>query len=64
MASETKLHLYMTINWWKLDLEAEIPNELRVVNDYGNHWLWEPSYSMDEYQRVLVLVGARFYQVS
>jgi hypothetical protein len=53
-------------NWWKLDLDAEIPNELRVVNDYGNHWLWEPSYSMPlaEYQRVLVSVGDLFYKVS
>ena len=24
-------------NWWKLDQGAEIPNELRVVNDYNNH---------------------------
>lgn len=53
-------------NWWKLDLDAEIPSELRVVNDYGNHWLWEPSYSMplDEYQQVLQSVGDRFYKVS
>lgn len=53
-------------NWWKLDGDAEIPSELRVVNDYGNHWLWEPSYSMplDEYQRVLSSVGNRFYKVS
>jgi frataxin-like iron-binding protein CyaY len=36
-------------NWWKLDLDAEIPSELRVVNDivligYGSraircHWM-------------------------
>jgi hypothetical protein len=53
-------------NWWKLDLDAEIPNELRVVNDYGNHWLWEPSYSMpfDEYRRVLQSVGSQFYRDS
>jgi len=24
-------------NWWKLDQNTEIPNELRVVNDYGDH---------------------------
>ncbi len=53
-------------NWWKLDLEAEIPDRLRVVNDYASHWLWEPSYSMplDEYQWILALVGERFYKVS
>jgi hypothetical protein len=41
-------------NWWKLVREtsalrnrgSEIPSLLRVVNDYGDHWLWEPSYSM------------------
>jgi hypothetical protein len=53
-------------NWWKLDSDTEIPSELRVVNDYGNHWLWEPSYSMplDEYQHVLSSVGYRFYKVN
>lgn len=53
-------------NWWKLDQGTEIPNELRVVNDYGHHWLWEPSYSMplDTYQEALQLVGKRFYKVS
>jgi hypothetical protein len=52
-------------NWWKLDLDAEIPSELRVINDYGNHWLWEPSYSMplDQYQQLLALVGGQFYKV-
>jgi hypothetical protein len=23
-------------NWWKLDRGTDIPNELRLVNDYGN----------------------------
>jgi hypothetical protein len=53
-------------NWWKLDQGTEIPNELRVVNDYGQHWLWEPSYSMplNTYQEALQLVGKQFYKVS
>jgi hypothetical protein len=53
-------------NWWKLDQGCEIPNELRVVNDYGNHWLWEPNYSMPlvDYQRALKSVGEQFYKVS
>jgi hypothetical protein len=53
-------------NWWKLDQGTEIPNELRVVNDYGNHWLWEPSYSMpiDSYREALQSVGIKFYKVS
>ncbi|NDJ19755.1 hypothetical protein GS601_21105 [Myxacorys almedinensis A] len=53
-------------NWWKLDQGAEIPNQLRVINDYGNHWLWEPSYSMpmDDYQEALRSIGEQFYKVS
>ncbi|WP_309745345.1 MULTISPECIES: hypothetical protein [unclassified Chamaesiphon] len=53
-------------NWWKLDREAEIPSELRVVNDYGDHWLWEPSYSMplDEYRQALQSLGEQFYKIS
>jgi hypothetical protein len=53
-------------NWWKLDQGSEIPNELRVVNDYSNHWLWEPSYSMpiDDYRQALELVGEQFYKIS
>ncbi len=52
-------------NWWKLDRESDIPNQLRIVNDYGNHWLWEPSYSMslDDYLWALQLVGNLFYKV-
>jgi hypothetical protein len=53
-------------NWWKLDQGSEIPNDLRVVNDYGNHWLWEPIYSMplNDYQEALRLVAKQFYKVS
>jgi hypothetical protein len=53
-------------NWWKLDQGTEIPNQLRVVNDHGSHWLWEPSYSMpiDTYQEALQSVGNKFYKVS
>ncbi|NJR40837.1 MAG: hypothetical protein HC781_20855 [Leptolyngbyaceae cyanobacterium CSU_1_4] len=53
-------------NWWKLDQGTEIPNALRVVNDYGNHWLWEPSYSMpmNAYQTALQVVEKQFYKVS
>jgi hypothetical protein len=53
-------------NWWKLDQGTEIPNQLRVVNDYGNHWLWEPTYSMplDLYWEALKSVSQQFYKVS
>ncbi|MBH8554194.1 hypothetical protein I8751_17855 [Nostocaceae cyanobacterium CENA357] len=53
-------------NWWKLDRGTDIPNELRLVNDYGNHWLWEPSYTMriEDYKMALQLVGEAFYKVN
>jgi hypothetical protein len=53
-------------NWWKLDRGSEIPNELRVINDYGEHWLWEPNYSMLllDYRWALKSVGDLFYKVS
>jgi len=52
--------------WWKLDQSTEIPTELTLVNDYGNHWSWEPSYTMgrDDYIAALRLIGASFYRVS
>jgi hypothetical protein len=39
-------------NWWKLSLGTEIPSELILVNDHGNHWVWQPSYNMplDQYK--------------
>jgi len=53
-------------NWWKLDREIEIPSELKLVNDYGNHWLWTPSYTikMENYIAALRLIGAFFYKIS
>ena len=53
-------------NWWKLDQGIEIPSQLRVLNDYGNHWLWEPIYSMplDDYQQALKVINDQFYKVS
>jgi hypothetical protein len=53
-------------NWWQLDAGVEIPSELRVVNDYGNHYLWEPSYAMplEDYVNVLAAIGGLFYKVN
>jgi len=53
-------------NWWKLDRNTGIPNELQLVNDYGNHWSWEPSYTMPitTYKAALRRVSEMFYKVS
>ncbi|MCL1472440.1 hypothetical protein [Argonema antarcticum] len=52
-------------NWWKLDLGTDIPPELRLLNDYSDHWVWEPSETMpmDLYKAALRLIGASFYRV-
>ncbi len=53
-------------NWWKLDQGAVIPDALHLVNDYGDHWAWEPGYTMrlDEYKTALQSVAPRFYKMS
>ncbi|WP_430676561.1 hypothetical protein [Leptolyngbya sp. AN10] len=53
-------------NWWKLDQGAQIPIELKIVNDHGNHWAWEPSsmMSLDQYEMALRQVGEHFYKAS
>ncbi len=53
-------------NWWRLDEGINLPVELRVVNDYGNHYLWEPSYAMplEEFTMALSSIGELFYKVS
>ena len=53
-------------NWWKLDQETDIPKELELINDYGNHWSWEPRYTMpmEEYKAALRLLGEAFYKVN
>jgi len=53
-------------NWWQLDEGTAISGELRLVNDYGNHWLWEPVYSMplNDYENALQAIGDRFYKVN
>ncbi len=53
-------------NWWKLDADTEIPLELELINDRGNHWLWKPSKTMpiQKYKMALRLISQSFYKVS
>ncbi len=53
-------------NWWKLDRDTDIPEELELVNDYGNHWSWEPRYTMrmEDYKAALRRVSDSFYKVN
>lgn len=52
-------------NWWRLDQGTQIPTDLRLVNDYGNHWAWEPSstMSLERYETALRQVSEHFYKV-
>jgi hypothetical protein len=53
-------------HWWRLDEGTEIPLGLRVVNDHGHHYLWEPGYTMRlaDYVSDLEAIGGLFYKVN
>jgi hypothetical protein len=53
-------------NWWKIDAGIEIHPDLELVNDRGNHWLWQPSQTMplERYIEALKIVSQFFYKVS
>ena len=53
-------------NWWKLDQGNDIPIQLKLINDYANHWSWEPNHTMriEEYKAALRLISEAFYKVS
>jgi hypothetical protein len=45
---------------------TNIPNDLSLINDHNEHWLWQPSYTMvlEDYQVALRQVGLLFVKVS
>lgn len=53
-------------NWWMLEQGTNIPNELSLINNHNEHWLWQPSYTMvlEEYQSALRQVDLLFVKVS
>ena len=53
-------------NWWRLNQGSIIPDQIELVNDYGNHWSWEPRYTMvmEEYKAALRQVDTLFEKVS
>jgi hypothetical protein len=53
-------------NWWKIDAGMDIPQDLELINDRGNHWLWKPSRTMplEKYQKALQMSDKYFYRVS
>ncbi|WP_205127284.1 MULTISPECIES: hypothetical protein [Okeania] len=53
-------------NWWKLERDTEIPSALTLINDYNNHWLWTPSYTMplEKYKAVLREIGTYFKKIT
>jgi hypothetical protein len=53
-------------NWWKLEQDTDIAAELKLVNDRGNHWLWQPQEIMllENYKTALRQIGEKFYKIS
>jgi hypothetical protein len=53
-------------NWWKLDAGIDIPERLTLINDRGNHWLWQPTHviTLDNYQDGLRIIGALFNKIN
>jgi hypothetical protein len=53
-------------NWWLLAVGTEVPTELFLINDYGNHWSWEPNCTMpiEDYKSALRRIGDNFCKVS
>ncbi len=53
-------------NWWKIDAGTEIHQDLELINDRGNHWLWKPCQTMplEKYKKALQVSSQSFYKVS
>jgi hypothetical protein len=53
-------------NWWRLPAGFDYPDELRVVNDHGNHYNWEldVDLSLLDYLALLASVETAFRKVS
>ncbi len=53
-------------NWWRIDAGVDIPQDLELINDRGNHWLWKPSLTMPlaRYKKALQIISQSFYKVS
>ncbi|PPJ64072.1 hypothetical protein [Cuspidothrix issatschenkoi] len=53
-------------NWWKLEAGMKIPDQIELVNDDDDHWLWKPIQNMplDDYKAALKKIGAYFSKVN
>ncbi len=53
-------------NWWRIDAGTDIPQDLELINDRGNHWLWKPRQTMllEKYKHALQIISQSFYKVS
>ena len=45
---------------------VDIPQDLELINDRSNHWLWKPSLTMplERYKKALQIISQSFYKVS
>lgn len=53
-------------NCWQLQAGTKIPEQLELVNDYDNHWLWKPIQDMplEDYKEALQQIGTYFSKVN
>ena len=53
-------------NEWRLKKGTSFPSKLRVYNDHGDHWQWEPEVDMplDDYLDLLRQVNRLFEKMS
>lgn len=53
-------------NWWLVPASFEYPPELRVVNDHGEHYNWEPNLDMTlaDFVALLAAVEPAFRRIS
>ncbi len=49
-------------NWWGLPAGTACSELLAVVNDHGDHWLWQPARNMElrRYRDALATLNAEF----
>jgi hypothetical protein len=48
--------------WWRLPAGSAYDSQLSLINDFGNHWLWQPNNDMSlaDYRAALASVNTKF----
>lgn len=53
-------------NWWMLPEETECPEDLSIVYDQGNQYIWEPNVDMPlgDFVARLATVESTFHRIN